>query len=429
MKKTLPAWLILTLIAAVAGVLLGFTNGVTKPVIEANALKASDAERYAVYAEADSFRVVELSENAAVDACFEAVKGNEVVGHVAKITVKGYGGDIEILVGLTNDNVITGISVGGANFAETAGLGARTKDPEFTGQFSGITAPAALGENVDSIAGASISSGAVVSGVNKAVKYINNIGNEEEQGLFYGVVPGAVTSTELPHDDTVDAAYKVEGGYVVLVSVTGFHGPIHVYVGLDEAGVVTGVAIDENDFNETAGLGERVLEPAYLAQYIGLTGIIGVNPGEADATASATGTADAASAATGETVDATSSATGESDEADDDKDDKDDDHDDKDDGHGDKDGDHADAAASATAVTASADATTAATGENASSATAAATSPDAAGADAASSASTVVETIDGAGAWIDGVSGATISSTAVTKAVNAAIAFVLSLLS
>lgn len=415
MKKTVPAWLVLTLIAAVAGVLLGFTNGVTKPVIEANALKASDAERYAVYAEADSFRVVELSDSATVDACFEAVKGNEVVGHVAKITVKGYGGDIEIMVGLSNDNIITGISVGGANFAETAGLGARTKDPEFTGQFSGITAPATLGENVDSIAGASISSGAVVSGVNKAIKYINNIGNEEDQSLFYGVVPGAVTATELPHDDTVDAAYKVEGGYVVLVTVPGFHGSIHVYVGLDEAGVVTGVAIDEADFNETAGLGERVLEPAYLAQYIGLSGVIGVNPGEADATASATGTSDATSAATGAAVDATTAATGEAVDA-----------------TTAATGEAVDAMSSATGT--ASDATSAATGEASDAAATVPAAADAASAatgeaDAVSSASTVVETIDGADAWIDGVSGATISSTAVTKAVNAAIAFVLSLLS
>lgn len=76
-----------------------------------------------------------------------------------RVTVKGYGGEIEIVVGVDNDGVITGINVGGANFSETAGLGAKTKEPAFTEQFKGLSAPLTLKGNVDSVSGASVSSG------------------------------------------------------------------------------------------------------------------------------------------------------------------------------------------------------------------------------------------------------------------------------
>ena len=99
------------------------------------------------------------------------VKGRIICQH-AQVTVKGYGGEIEIVVGVDNDGVITGINVGGANFSETAGLGAKTKEPAFTEQFKGLSAPLTLKGNVDSVSGASVSSGAIVNGVNTVLDYV-----------------------------------------------------------------------------------------------------------------------------------------------------------------------------------------------------------------------------------------------------------------
>ncbi len=183
-------------------------------------------------------------------------------------------------------------------------------------------------------------------------------------------------ATELAHDETVDSAYKTPDGYVVYVTQQGFHGPIHVAVALDEQGVVSKVAIDQVNFNETAGLGERVLEDWFLAQYIGKTGVIGVNPVASE---------DGASSATGES----GTAEGKADEG--------------------------DAASYATEQSSAGDATEQSSAGDA-------TEQSSAG-DATSQPTTVVEVIEG-NTWIDSVSGATISSTTVTKAVNAAIAFV-----
>ena len=370
MKHKSAPWLILMTITAVAGLLLGITNTITAPIIEERTLAVANESRYVVFSDADDFRALELKENASVSDCYEALKDGTVVGHVGTVTVKGYGGEIEVRVGLDLNAVITGISVGGPNFSESAGLGARTRDPEFTDQFQGVQTPVTLGQNVDAISGATISSGAVVSGVNKVVKYVANLNKDDsETDLYHNILTG--TYTELPHDDTIEQAYQVEAGYAVFTVAKGFHGDIHVMTLLDENGVVKRVSIDETDFVETAGLGERVLEGDFLKQYEGKSGVIGVNP-------SAYGVGDAVSAATEES-DGESGATGQ-----------------------------VDAESAATEET---DGESGATGE----------------ADAESSASVKVESIEGAEATIDGVSGATISSTAVTKAVNAAIAFVRSL--
>ena len=55
------------------------------------------------------------------------------------------------------------------------GLGAKTRDAAFTGQFAGLDAPVTLGADVDAVASATISSNAVVSGVNTACEYMQTL--------------------------------------------------------------------------------------------------------------------------------------------------------------------------------------------------------------------------------------------------------------
>ncbi len=174
MKKQMPAWLVLGLIALIAGCALGFTNELTSPIIQEQTLVAADEARRAVLPSAAEFTELTVADPA-IDNCYEGSANGAVVGHTAQVTVKGYGGDIEIVVGIDADGVITGINVGGANFSETAGLGAKAKEPAFTEQFKGLTSPLVLKDNVDSITGASITSGAVVNGVNTALDYVASI--------------------------------------------------------------------------------------------------------------------------------------------------------------------------------------------------------------------------------------------------------------
>ena len=110
-----------------------------------------------------------------MDVCYEAVSDGRTVGYVSQITTKGFGGDIVVTVGMDTDGVLTGIRVGGEGFSETAGLGARTRDEAFTAPFAGKTAPVALGEDVDAVTGATISSSAVTVAVNTAAEYMRGL--------------------------------------------------------------------------------------------------------------------------------------------------------------------------------------------------------------------------------------------------------------
>ncbi len=201
MKKEMPAWMKLALIALAAGLLLGFTNELTAPAIAAQTeLQAQEARRI-VLPQAESFE--ELSAPAGFDALFVGQSGGAAVGYVAQATAKGYGGEIEVIVGVDATGAITGIRVGGPNFAETMGLGAKVRDEAFTSQFQGLKGPLTLsgqaaasgdeqsgatssataalpdaseaGGTVDAVTSATVSSRAVINAVNTIYEYLQTL--------------------------------------------------------------------------------------------------------------------------------------------------------------------------------------------------------------------------------------------------------------
>ena len=164
--KKFPPFVILTVITLVAAFLLAMTNGVTVDPIAKAASDAADAARRAVLPQAETFETV--THDAKVDSLFRGLKGGETAGYTATVTVAGYGGPVEITAGFDTEGKITGLNVGGSKFSETAGLGAKAKEPAFTGQFVGLKAPLTLKKDVDAISGATITSTAVTKGVNLA---------------------------------------------------------------------------------------------------------------------------------------------------------------------------------------------------------------------------------------------------------------------
>ena len=165
MREVLTLGWKLLLLAAVAGLALGATNAVTEGPIEQQRIEEANAARQAVLADAATFEILGEGTDGGLDAA------GETVGYTARCTVQGYGGPIEVTVGLTSDGAIAGVNVGGADFAETAGLGARVKEPWFGEQYVGLEPPVALtgdGGTIDAVSSATISSNAVTSAVNAA---------------------------------------------------------------------------------------------------------------------------------------------------------------------------------------------------------------------------------------------------------------------
>ena len=176
-----PCYLALAVITLIAGLVLGATYRLTKDPIAAQERRKAEMARAAVMPEADAFRLLETAGDAQVDWVYEALRDGACVGYVAQGTGRGFGGEIEVIIGLRTDGEITGVSVGGANFSETAGLGAKAKDAAFTDGFVGKRAPLTVvkaGETksestVDAITSATITSKAVndtVTRVSEAVR-------------------------------------------------------------------------------------------------------------------------------------------------------------------------------------------------------------------------------------------------------------------
>ncbi|MDR1620470.1 MAG: FMN-binding protein [Clostridiales bacterium] len=264
MKKQLPAWAALCIIALIAGLLLGITNEATAEKIAGQTALKADEARQSVLPGATLFEPLQLEEGANVKECYAGMNGETLVGYTALTTVTGYGGEIDVVTGLNTDGVITGINVGGAGFAETPGLGAKTRDAAFTGRFLNI-APADMGA-IDNVTGATISSGAVKSGVSRGADYILGLisPKEETDGE-----DGDANLIEQPPADGIDAWWKSDQGRVVQVSTLGFGGTITVTVAIDNDGVITNLEISAP--NETPGLGALVTESRFIDTFIGVS--------------------------------------------------------------------------------------------------------------------------------------------------------------
>ena len=92
-------------------------------------------------------------------------------GYVIGTSTAGYAGPIHMLIGVHNDGYVTGLQV--RKMEETFGLGKESlSDWEFLMQFLNTEGDAAVGENIDAISGATVTSKAITRSVNSAVAFV-----------------------------------------------------------------------------------------------------------------------------------------------------------------------------------------------------------------------------------------------------------------
>lgn len=175
MKKKLPSWIILMLVCMIVAGVLGAVNYITQGPIRQRSEEAAFAARSEAYPGADEFIALSVPADSGISECYEARINGELAGYVVSLTVNGCKGPIEIQAGFDLSGSVQAVSIGGSDFQETVGLGAKIKEPAFKDQFKTKTVPVALGDDIDSVTGASISSGAVVSGVNMAGAYVSGL--------------------------------------------------------------------------------------------------------------------------------------------------------------------------------------------------------------------------------------------------------------
>lgn len=176
MNKIIKNTLILTAITVIAGTALGYVYEITKEPIAKAQAEAKQEACQQVLPEAEQFEKMDAEETK-VDEVYEALKGGETLGYVITATNKeGYGGDIQVSVGVDASGEIKGIAI--LSISETAGLGMKATEPEFYEQYANkkteqfyVSKDGGEGEKIDAISGATITTRAVTGAVNTALDY------------------------------------------------------------------------------------------------------------------------------------------------------------------------------------------------------------------------------------------------------------------
>ena len=235
--------------ALVAAVALALTNEVTKGPIEAQKLAAKMDALNTVLpgCEYTQIEYEGLAEGSVLDEIFEGKDASgATVGYALTAAPQGYGGPIPITVGISTEGYITQTYVGALQ--ETAGLGSRVGEDEFKSQFIAIAAdPDTLRDDVDTIGGATVSSGAFVNAVSEILTYSKNT---------LGIAPNAGDK-----DAILAAAAAAAGNAEPVVTtntydVTGF-APMKVEIAVDDSGKIVSVKVLEH--NETPGFGADLI--------------------------------------------------------------------------------------------------------------------------------------------------------------------------
>lgn len=197
MNKITKNTLILAAITIVSGCLLGLVYEVTKaPIAQAQENAKQEAYR-TVLADAAEFEAYDTFDAAkAADVLLEAGydsdditevaaakdASGEDMGYVITVTShEGYGGDIQISVGILSDGTVKGIEM--LSISETAGLGMKATEADFKDQFKDkqvekftYTKSGEDGDDkIDALSGATITTNAVTNAVDSALVYFQNV--------------------------------------------------------------------------------------------------------------------------------------------------------------------------------------------------------------------------------------------------------------
>lgn len=199
MKNMFKDAAILFAITLISGLLLGLVYQVTaQPRQEQQERKIREACQ-AVFAQAEQFEEIDyaVSETLAQQLAKDGVRIGTVyqamdaagspLGYVIETTSgEGYGGNITLYAGITNDGILNGVSI--LSISETPGLGMRAGEvlvPQFADKpavdFTYTKTGSQSDSEIDAISGATITTKAVTNAVNGAVSvFVQNLKGGEQ---------------------------------------------------------------------------------------------------------------------------------------------------------------------------------------------------------------------------------------------------------
>lgn len=170
-KKVAKISLVLFIISIATSLLLSLTNELTADIIAKGQLEKKN-QSMAKVIPASAYTLI--SSDPGVYELYAANIKDKTVGYAVSLSESGYGGIIDMMIGLKPDGTINGVTI--VNMSETPGLGDNAKKPQFTDMFRGTKndeiALTKDGGKIEALSGATITSRAVTKGVQRASKIV-----------------------------------------------------------------------------------------------------------------------------------------------------------------------------------------------------------------------------------------------------------------
>lgn len=280
MKKIFSLMLFLGIISAVAGGILSYVNDLTAPIIEEMAI-AAEKENLELMFPGAEFKAIEYTDESGL-----VIGAYEVVGqgYVYKATVNGYNSSTPVIfmIAFDNDGKIVGFKE--LQQQETNGIGSRV----FTDEFKNTVIGKSSADPVATLSGATVTSSAVVKGINACKAIYNNM-----QGIV--VDPNAVAEPVKPtlqtgNPQSLSGDYTRFDAQVEVVSEGVFSVRTKGYGLIDPEGhasesdttyarnefeikITEGAveSIEFKTFGDTPGFGDKANNEDYLAMFNGAT--------------------------------------------------------------------------------------------------------------------------------------------------------------
>ena len=167
MNNNLKMILVLFCVCIFSAFSLSFLYTYTKPRIEKNKILKEQKLKTQLIPNAENFVSKEIKNFGIVEECYD--KSQNLLGILLKSSCRGYGGDIEYIVGITAEINPKILSLKILSHKETPGLGANVEKEKFLSQFKDknsqeivLKKDNPLGR-IDAISGATISSRAITN--------------------------------------------------------------------------------------------------------------------------------------------------------------------------------------------------------------------------------------------------------------------------
>lgn len=184
MNNIVKACIVLFLVSAICVSALAYVNEITKePIAQQEKLTVDNAYKE-LFPDATDFKEDEVAPPAdsTITKITGVYTGDTKDGDIIAVGQKGYGGTINLMVGINADGSLAAIKI--LSHSETPGLGANCEKKPFYSQFAGkaefplevVKTGAAGGNQIEAITSSTITSKAVTDAVNTAHEWFEKEG-------------------------------------------------------------------------------------------------------------------------------------------------------------------------------------------------------------------------------------------------------------